>query len=150
VAQELSSTDHLRHLSASYPGPQEKRFIAEGLLLHAPAEAEYTVTVSAEHLEVSFGIADGAWRAEPGTAGVCFALSTRRPAGDVPLWRRCLDPKRNAHDRGERTIGADLALKPGDRLVFKTTRVASATTAGPIGRGSCFVRVRVASLSRLH
>ena len=125
VTQELKSADHLRILFASHTGPHEKRFIPEGLLLHAPAEAEYTVTALAERLEVGFGIAEGAWRAEPGTAGICFALSVRRPIGDAPLWRRCLDPKRYAHDRGEQTIGTDVALKPGDRLMFQTTCVAS-------------------------
>jgi hypothetical protein len=49
-------------------------------------------------LDIAFGILDGAWQGTGQTDGVCFRILAQ--AVSVPLWQRCLDPKKALKDRG--------------------------------------------------
>lgn len=78
----------------------------DGDRLFVPAPTTLTVpTAGAHRIRLGFGIADGAWT-EGATQGVCFALKASAASG--PFWRRCLDPKAVAADRGPQTAEIDL------------------------------------------
>lgn len=89
----------------------------DGDRLSVPAPTALTVPVAgARRLRVAFGIADGAWT-DGKTQGVCFAL--RASPGAAPLWRRCLEPRTVAADRGPQS--AEVALPPGLATVTAET-----------------------------
>ncbi len=89
----------------------------DGDRLSVPAPTTLTVPVAgARRLSLGFGIADGAWT-EGATQGVCFAVEAS--AGSAPLWRRCLDPRAVAADRGPQS--AEIDLPPGLAAVTAST-----------------------------
>ncbi len=90
----------------------------DGDRLSVPAPTALTVPVAgARNLHLGFGIADGAWT-EGATQGVCFAVGAAADAA-APLWRRCLDPRAVAADRGPQS--ADIDLPPGLAAVTAST-----------------------------
>jgi len=95
--------------------------VPEGLLAHAPKTVEITVDKPASRMVVGFGIRDQAWSPPDGTDGVCFYLTHVNGGSESPLLRRCLDPMKNAIDRGEQVSELAAALKPGDVLRFETS-----------------------------
>ena len=95
--------------------------VPEGLLAHAPKTVEITVDKPASRMVVGFGIRDQAWSQPDGTDGVCFNLTHVNGGSESPLLQRCLDPMKNANDRGEQVSELAAALKPGDVLRFETS-----------------------------
>ena len=85
----------------------------DGDRLTAVAPTTLTIPVGgARRLDVTFGLDDGAWT-DGATQGVCFAIAASADA-PAPIWRRCLDPKTVAADRGPQSAEIDLPAGLGD------------------------------------
>jgi hypothetical protein len=85
-------------LNKNQPAGPALRMVPEGLLAHAPKTLK-VATGGRTQLDIAFGIQAGAWQGEGDTHGVCFSVVSK--SAPAPLWERCLDPKRQAADRGQ-------------------------------------------------
>lgn len=108
----------LRVLVASagaVPGQAKPPIYPDGkALAHAPSRLALPVPAEASRLTFGYGILEGAWADGREGDGACFRVS----AGEAVLHEACLDPKRIADDRTQKTITA--ALPAGaSQVVFE-------------------------------
>ena len=97
VSRKLEQTKRLNLIIANNPlNGQTLVRIPEGILAHAPTALKIPVAPGSQ-LKVAFGMREGSWTDGGGTDGVCFVAAV----GSTTLMQKCLDPQKNAADRGE-------------------------------------------------
>jgi len=105
------------------PSPLEYFSIASdrAAQFHAPAELVLPVSPTATQFSGRFGLRDGAYDGGGRTDGVDFVIEGRWPDGRTEvLWRRYLDPRLTAADRGPQTVTVALPAVRPSQLALRT------------------------------
>lgn len=91
------------------------------LFAHAPTDLTYAWQEGMNLLEGEFGIMRKAYAGESPTDGVVFAVELENPAGERKvLFRRHLDPARQAPDRGAQALAVPIPANPGGKIILRT------------------------------
>jgi hypothetical protein len=93
------------------------------LLWHPPATGTLPISPGdhLDHLEVSYGIRDGAWEDGAQTDGACFHIIVAGPAGTRrAIHERCLRLVGNPADHGEQRLSVALNADGPGALIFET------------------------------
>jgi hypothetical protein len=101
---------------------------AKVLFAHAPSEIVFPLEAGAKQLGGKIGLVRGAYTGKGDTDGVVFVVETETIGGvRKELFRRYLNPREHADDRGAVPFEVSLPDEPGGKLILRTE-------AAPSGR----------------